>query len=182
MKTCILKILFLILPIISFGQNLNDSILMSFYNKTLTYYFSDSITLPDQKKFGCLLVKIDIETSSLIKNRGPNKFLYFNDSTEKNKILSWPYRRNNGRSIYRINHKLIGRDTVDIIIGGWTIEEASRKKLFLGVWCGGTLGYIPEGRFIYNKASDKWIFTTSGEIMEQEILKFKATLRRNNSP
>ena len=168
MKIRLLIVFMIILPTISFGQNLNDSLLATFYNKTLTYYFSDSITHPDQKKFGCLLIKTDFQTTRLIKSRGPNKFKYFNDSTQENKVIVWPYRRNNGRSIYWINHKLFGTDTLDVNIGGWTLERAKRKMLYFAAWDGGTMGYIPDGRFIFDKTSGSWLFTTYEEIVAQK--------------
>jgi hypothetical protein len=166
----------LLLPTISFGQNLNDSLLVTFYNKTLTYYFSDSITHPDQKKFGCLLVKTDFQTTRLLKSRGSNKFKYFNDSTQKNRVLVWPYRRNNGRSIYWINHKFLGIDTLDVNIGGWTLEKAKRRNLYFAAWDGGTMGYIPDGRFIYDKTIRSWLFTSNEEIVTQKNEEYK---RRN---
>jgi hypothetical protein len=173
MKTRLLIVFLIILPTISFGQNLNDSLLVTFYNKTLTYYFSDSIPHPDQKKFACLLVKTDFQTARLIKSIGPNKFKYVNDNTHQNKVLVWPYRRNNGRSLYWINHKLIGNDTLDVNIGGWTLEQVRRKKMNIAAWCGGTMGYIPTGRFIYNKVTGIWLFTTSSEIIAQKKEEYK---------
>ena len=178
MNTKLLILLLFILPAISFGQNLNDSLLVVFYNITLTDYFSDSFPHPDQKKFGCLLIKTDFQTTKLIKSRGPNKFKYVNDYTHQNKVLVWPYRRNIGRSLYWINHKIIGADTLDVNIGGWTIEKVSRKKINLAAWCGGTMGYIPDGRFIYDKYSDKWTFTTSIEIIEEKSSELKSTLEK----
>jgi hypothetical protein len=167
MKTRQLIIFLFFLPTISFGQNLSDSLLATFYNKTLSYYFSDSTTYHDQKIFGCILLKTEFDSSKLTKFIGPNRLSYFNSNSSEHSVLDKPLKKNKGRNIYWINHKLIGIDTVDINIGGWTIEEASRKKLYLAAWCGGTMGYIPDGRFIYDKPSDKWTFTTSREIIDQ---------------
>ena len=140
------------------------------------YYFSDSITYPDQKKFGCLLVMTDFQTTRLIKSRGPNKFKYFKDNKKTNRVLAWPYSRNDGRSIFLINHRINGTDTIDVNIGYWKIEEAKRNWLVFNVLDVSGIDYIPDGRFIIDKTTGGWLFITHEEMIAQ---KNKENMLRN---
>ena len=150
---CMLIFLF---PTILFGQVINDSLLAAFYNKTLTYYFSDTTVNKDQLKFGCILLETDIDTNRLVKSVGTNKFKYFNSRTSFRDVLVLPLKENNDRSSYRIYHSTLGEDTVDVNISGMTIGAGEEEDaLTFGMWCGGTMGYIPTTRFIYNNVTNK---------------------------
>lgn len=118
-----------------------------------------------------------MNSSGLLKNLGRNKFFYFNDNTPEYSLLIKPYKKNVGRNIYWINHKLYTSDTIDVNIGGWTIETASRKELGLAAWCGGDMGYIPDERFIFNKFNGTWVTVTSKEIIDQRVNEEKAKLK-----
>ena len=173
MKTRLLIIFSFFLPTISFGQHLNDSLLATFYNKTLSYYFSDSTNNYDQNVFSSILLKTEFDSSKLVKYIGPKKLTYFNSNSSEYSVLDRPLKKNKGRRIFSITHKFFGQDTVDIDIGGWILEEVSRKKLNLAAWCGGTIGYIPTGRFVYNRTSGNWLFITSKEIIVQKKEQYK---------
>ena len=84
-----------------------------------------------------------------------------------------PFKINNGRNIYWVNHKIIQQDTIDINIGGWTIESVTKKTMSLGAWCGGTMGYIPDGRFIFDKEKKTWTFVSGKEIINQKMSLWK---------
>jgi hypothetical protein len=162
-----ITILWLIaLPNISFGQIVNDSLLATFYNKTLSCFFPDSITHKDQLRFGNVLVKTDFDAKYLIKTTGKINLKYFNDPTPVHAVLKKPHKKNKGRSVYWIKHKTIGTDTIDVNIGGWTVLKYQHRHLHLAAWCGGDMGYIPEGRFIFDKEKRNWRFQSYHDLWE----------------
>lgn len=157
----------IILPTFSFGQDINDSLLTTFYNKTIALYFSDT-SFSNKTKFDRILLQTDFDTTGLIKYSGLNKFKYFDSKTNIHSVLNKPFKINNGRNIYWVNHKIIQQDTIDINIGGWTIKSVRKKAIFLGGGCGGTMGYIPDGRFIFDKGKKTWTFVSGQEIINQK--------------
>ncbi len=166
--TKLATILIIILPTVSFGQDITDSLLTTFYNKTIVSYFSDT-AFSNNVKFDRILVQTDFDITGLIKYSGLNKFKYFTSKTNKHSVLAKPFKINKGRAIYWINHKFIQQDTIDINIGGWTIESVTKKRMHLGAWCGGTMGYIPDGRFIFDKEKKTWTFISGQEIINQKM-------------
>lgn len=102
------------------------------------------------------------EYTERIKNRieipifkFPNNKELFNLSTKSRERLF----------IYRIEPKVISKDTIDINFG--TVSYKAKrglyfykgikfKKTLIGVSCGGTHGYVPDIRFIYNERIKKW--------------------------
>lgn len=166
--TKLIAILIIILPTVSFGQDINDSLLTTFYNKTITLYFSD--TSSNHKiKFDNILLQTDFDTLGLIKNSGLHKFKYFDSKTNKHSVLDRPFKINNGRHIYWVDHKIIQQDTIDINIGGWTIESVTKKRMSMSAWCGGPMGYIPDARFIFDKEKKTWKFISGEEIINQTM-------------
>jgi len=173
MTTRLLKILTILLPTISFGQSINDSLLSTFYNKTISLYFADSSINNHHPEFENILLQTDFDKARLIKYLDKNKFTYFDSNTDKHSILEKPFKKNNGRNIYWVNHKVLHNDTVDINIGGWTLNNVTKKTMSLGAWCGGTMGYIPDGRFIFDNVSNYWVFVSRQEIINQKVTKWK---------
>ncbi len=169
----ILIILTILLPIISFGQNINDSLLSTFYNKTISLYFADSTFNNHHSEFETILIQTDFDTSRLVKYLDKNKFTYFDSNTDKHSILEKPFKKNNGRNIYCINHNVLHNDTIDVNIGGWTLSNVTKKTMSLGAWCGGTMGYIPNGRFIFDNFSKYWIFVSRQEIINHKWTQWK---------
>lgn len=161
-----LTLLIVLFPTFLSAQNINDSLLTTFYNKTIAHYFSET-SLGDRTKFDYILLRTNFDTTGLIKYSGLNKFKYFDSLTAIHSMLDKPFKSNNGRSIYWVDHKIIQQDTVDINIGGWTIENVSRKRITIGAWCGGAMGYIPKGRFIFDKAKNTWTFVSGQAIIDQ---------------
>ena len=162
----------MMLPTVSFGQDNQDSLLATFYNKTIALYFSDT-SFSNKTKFDRILLQTDFETIGLIKNLRFNKFKYFDSKTNKHSVLDKPFKINNGRNIYWVDHKIIAQDTIDINIGGWTIESVTKKTMYLGALDGGTMGYIPDGRFIFDKEKKTWTFVSRQEIINQKMSLWK---------
>ena len=161
-------------PTISLGQNLSDSLFATFYNKTLTYYYSDTTTYEDQIKFGCILYQTDFDTTKLLRTVGRNTFKFFTSKTNKHSLLNKPLKNNIDRRIYWIKHQTFGQDTVDITIGAWTITHVDKKHLSINVWCGGTMGYLPNARFIFNKLTNAWLFSAPRQqAIKQEQTKIR---------
>ena len=173
-------LLLIALPNISFGQIVNDSLLATFYNKTLSCYFPDSITKKDQLRFGNILVNTDFDSQYLIKTIGENKLKYFNDSTPIHAALKKPHKKNKGRSVYWITHKAIGTDTIDVNIGGWTVLKFKHRQLHLAAWCGGDMGYIPEGRFVFDREKRSWRFQSYRELREIRLNEEKEIMEKRH--
>jgi len=67
--------------------------------------------------------------------------------------------------IIRLNHKTIAKDTVDIIFGDISVTAKRGiffhrgirfKKADFSVGCGGTNGYQPDIRFVYDQEGKRW--------------------------
>ena len=162
-------ILFVFLPAFSFAQHFSDSLLTAFYNKTLLYYFADTTTNKDQVKFGCILIKSSIDTANLVKQVGKNKFRFMDKKSDLHEFLSQPFQKNNGRTFYWINHKSPARDTVDVNVEGYTIDRFDQRQLSFHAWKHGAMGYIPDGRFIYQKEANEWMFLSGEEISSEKM-------------
>lgn len=170
MKIAGLLIMIFVFSNILYGQLLDNKQHIDFFNQTFKEYFgtkdstisdyyilSDSIPNGIQTDYGKFKIHvIDYEQAyPLIK---------------KNIIYS----------LYKANCKHISRDTVDIVIGGWSVDFErilriqkidGKKKLITQnynfvAWCGGTFGYIPQGRFIYSIELDKWNFISEKALID----------------
>lgn len=99
------------------------------------------------------------------------KFLTSNELTK----LSLQEKRT--LSLIRIGHKFISKDTIDINLGnaGYT---ATKKKhadgttytyIDIALSCGGTRGYQPSMRFVYDKTKKEWVltFNSSTEVFKE---------------
>jgi hypothetical protein len=173
-----LFILPLFLPTVSLGQTLSDSLLAVLYNQTLTSYFPDTLPNKDGKKFGYIIIQTDFDVSKLIEKNGVNKFKFINSRTRKQAVLNKPLKTNRNRKIYWIKHNVYGRDTIDVNIGAWEIEDVNKKRISLSVGCGGDMGYIPDGRFIFNSNNNTWIFISGKVIITEKIREFMNQSRK----
>ncbi|MEM6804635.1 MAG: hypothetical protein AAF696_24760, partial [Bacteroidota bacterium] len=72
------------------------------------------------------------------------------------------------RNIYTVFHETISWDTIDVIIIERKLKVENGKKLIL-ISCGGTLGYIPDGRFIFDPQTYNWNFQSRNDIVEEKI-------------
>jgi len=102
------------------------------------------------------------EQTERIKNNFDNSVYRFYSSNE---LFEYAYRNGKTLRLYRIGHKQISNDTIDINFGSLTLTV--KKGIFLKkglhfrkanytLDCGGTNGYSSDFRFAYNRESEKW--------------------------
>ena len=94
-------------------------------------------------------------------------------STDKRDFTSYDF--------IKINN--ISSDTIDINIGGPSINVKKVLKIRKGriitrevnylAGCGGTMGYIPTARFIFDKEKNKWTFKDYEDILEEKLAERK---------
>jgi hypothetical protein len=82
------------------------------------------------------------------------------------KLFKIAYKNNKELNLYRINHKIVSKDTIDINIGEifMTVRKGIYfknklhfKKTFISIPCGGTNGYQPDFRYVFSQKDNKWI-------------------------
>jgi len=155
--TLILIILFLI-PDLIFGQsdNLSSAGLDSMYIKTL----QSQIDLPLIS--GHKYFEIN-ENTNRIKNLVGVDVFKFKTYDE---LIDEAIKSKKTLTIYRVTHKVISTDTVDVNIGQLYISAKRAihfnhglrlKKADIKLSCGGTNGYKPTCRFVFDKTDEKWI-------------------------
>lgn len=155
----------LFLPFLAQGQQVSDSLLTSFYNTTLLYYFSDMATTTKQEQFGSLIIESPV--NNLLQQAGENRFRYIHSHAELRPLLAAPVKQHQGRTFYTIHHTVATPDTIDILIDGYTIDRVRRKRVEAHPWS--AVHIVPEGRFIYDRKSSTWLFY-SGEEISSELM------------
>ena len=174
MKTKIVMLSFIML---SFGstksQNLTDSILINFFNNTFYDYFSKLNT--STNNFYVLKDSIP----ERVTTDYPNFKLHFVDYSQAYPLI----KKGRISELFWAKSESVGVDTVDITIGGWTTaykrvaiirsNEGKRKLVFrnyqFSAWSGGTLSYIPQGRFIFDQKLKIWKYFTEQDIINEKI-------------
>ena len=121
-----------------------------------------------------LMSRLDFVLSSGIKYIEPNEYgLRIKNKVrmpfvilEKDKLFETAYKSNKKNlTIYRIVPEIISKDTIDVNIG--EISLTAKKGLFFRphlhfkkmnylIPCGGTNGYQPDFRFVFNSKNKKW--------------------------
>jgi hypothetical protein len=164
----LLLIFVLHFSLFSFGQGIADSSIAQFCNIALEDYFDSANTPSKNNKFNSFLIETEFDTSLLLQTGDSNKLIFFNAEQGVKSLLDKPYKNHNGRSVYTLKYQIFNEDTVDIVIHGYTIDNIKKKSMSIGVWCGGTLGYIPIARFV--RKESEWTYLSFKELIE---LKFK---------
>jgi len=146
------------------SQELNKKTTLDLYNQTFMDFFSKKVSSTGLKDFY-------IQTDSIHLNNqtdfGDFK-THFVTEEESRRLI----KKNKISELYWTKIKVISKDTIDLIIGGWTVDY--KRKFFKGnftfaAWCGGTSGYVPQGRFIYNHKTQNWKFNSEKEILDRRI-------------
>ena len=91
------------------------------------------------------------------------------------KLKNLKYRKLLKEKVYRIGINIIAPDTIDVNLTSWDIKF-KWGKAWIGVECGGTMGYIPDGRFIFNATSRKWDYYSYDYIYREKIKKYEYPL------
>jgi hypothetical protein len=153
-------------------------------NQTLYSFFEDSIVIHEQGKFKDVLIEIDFDIYCLIKETKYLKFEYLslNKEDEYKKYIK-PLKNKQYRMIYFLRYTSLSIDTIDITISSSNIYKGGEKGYEVAILSGGTMGYIPQGRFIFDKKNGEWSFISERMILEDKILKennlFKEVIREN---
>lgn len=103
------------------------------------------------------------EQTERIKNNFKHSVYGFYSSDE---LFDYAYKHGKTLRLYRITHKQISKDTIDISFSDLSLTV--KKGLFFknglhfreanySLSCGGTEGYVPDFRFVYDKTNKTWI-------------------------
>ena len=175
----IIRLLIIVLGIANnlFGQVFDKEKKVEFFNLTFKDYFTtiDSTTnhyyvLKDSLPDG---IKTDYDKFKIHFITYPQAFPLI--------------RKKNISALYKARCTVISKDTVDIVIWGWSvdfkrvlrIEKINGKKKIItknynfAVWCRGTLGYIPQGRFVYASEAGSWNYITEKSIVKNKLEDYK---------
>ena len=105
------------------------------------------------------------QTERIKHNFDQNSVYKFLSSDE---LFDYTYNHGKRLKLYRVTHKQISNDTIDINFGDLELEVKKGiffknglhfKELNYSLVCGGTNGYIPDFRFIYDKQTKSWRIT-----------------------
>ncbi len=103
------------------------------------------------------------EQTERIKNNFDHNSVYKFLSADE--LFDYAYKHGNTLKLFRITHKQISKDTIDINFGDLALKV--RKGIFFkkglhfreanySLACGGTNGYIPDFRFVYHTQTKTW--------------------------
>ena len=119
--------------------------------------------------------RIDLQLSSGWKFIEPNEQIdriknnFDHNSVYKflsaDELFDYAYKHGKSLKLYRVTHKQISNDTIDINFGYLALKV--KKGIFFknglhfreanySIACGGTNGYIPDFRFVYDKETNNW--------------------------
>ena len=93
-----------------------------------------------------------------------------------NKLKNLKYRKFLKERIYRIVINTIAPDTIDINLIIFSSIKFKWGKVYGEIECGGTMGYIPDGRFIFNATSKQWEYYTYEYIYNKKEKEFNNSL------
>jgi hypothetical protein len=176
MKFVAAIILTLFLCEISLGQKYPQLLVDSFCNVTIDFYYTDFIKPMDSveaytyKPGDPFILKSELTTN--LKSKFKDFTVrYVTQQEALDEIVKAKTRTGSLEKI--IVTQL--QDTINIEIGGWAVRVTKVKykkgkpiavKSTLAAGCGGTLGYIPTCRFIYDKLTNLWTRQTGQEIAD----------------
>jgi len=137
-------------------EPIDKQILDSIYIKAL----SRRIDL--QLSSGWKFIEPNEQTKRIKNNYDQNSVYKFLSSDE---LFDYAYKHGKTLKLYRVTHKQISKDTIDINFGDLALKV--KKGIFFknglhfreanySLACGGTNGYIPDFRFVYDKQTKIW--------------------------
>lgn len=150
----------------TFGQKYSQTLIDSFCNVTIDYYYTDfakpfdSIEAQTYKPTDPYILKSDLTRN--LKTKFKNFTVrYVTQQQAIDEFVKTEHRTGSLEKIFVTQLE----DTINIDIGGWTVQVAKVKykngkaipvHSNFGVSCGGTLGYIPTCRFVFNTTTNNW--------------------------
>ena len=151
---------------ISFEQKYPQTLVDSFCNVTIEYYYTDFIKPLDSiealsfKPRDPFILKSEL-TPALISKFKDFTVRYV---TQQEALKEFVKTKNRTGSLEKLSVNQL-QDTINIDIGGWAVRVTKVKyrngkpfpvnSTFVAS-CGGTLGYIPTCRFVYDKTTNSW--------------------------
>lgn len=157
------------------GQTPGDSTLAAAYNQALSDRLNVFRCFFGQEKW--------IFYSNFLKPEHLNETnrVYFEVVSETN-LISCRKRifiSRKPKEVYFIWHKNFqgAQDTVDILITQQFIRCLKRNRIGIASGCRGTMGYIPDGRLIFNREKNLWeiipfkVLYENALAQQQELLK-----------
>ena len=166
MKTLLLNIIFITACLTSLAQKYPANLVDSFCNSTIEYYYTDfakpldSLEALTYKPENPLILKSDI-TRNLKQNFNDFAVYYLTQQEALEKIC---LTKSRSGALDKITVTQL-KDTINVDINGWGIKVTKVKfkngkpipihSNFIAS-CGGTLGYIPTCRFVFDKNSNSW--------------------------
>ncbi len=156
-----LFILAILLATISFGQKPSEKDLPRLYNMTIREYFSDSSIHQDQKRYGNIIIRTDLDSTLLKRKVGQNHFRFFAHQTPRQALCQGD-KADSGRYIYNIYRKEEQTDTIEVIIGGDIVQwrDDIYSDFLLQTQA---LMDVRVAKFIYNKVTKDWTFIKEPE-------------------
>lgn len=187
MKLTATLILSLFLLKFSVGQKYPQTLVDSFCNETILYYYTDfakpldSIEAESYEPRDPYIMQSELTTNLKTQFNG----FIVRYVTQQQALEEIAATKDRMGSFEKISVTQLP-DTIDVNIGGWAIhvtkvKQKNRRAIPIHsnfyASCGGTLGYIPTCRFIYDKRTRKWIKYTWQESAQ---IKMKALQLNEN--
>src|ERR1700749_4307987 len=155
-----------------FSQTINDSLITACINKTISYTFKDTIFKKLTKRKPPIIIATDLDTLHLLKEVDDKQVLYITARYKKYKKLL-KTKDEDGQSVYTLSYEIYkSRDTIDVVIGESKILF-KKKMIYVAHSCGGTAGYIPNGRFVFNGENKQWRCYSWSEMADAYFYKIK---------
>ena len=166
MKILLTFILTLTIWTTTVGQNYSQALVDSFSNSTIEFYYTEfakpigSIEAANFKPRNPFIVKSDVTKNLRTQYKDFN--VYF--VTQQDALEKISLTKNRTGSLDKIFVKQLN-DTINIDINGWAVKVTKVKFVKgrptnihsnLAASCGGTLGYIPTCRFVYDSVKNVW--------------------------
>lgn len=111
---------------------------------------------------GWKFIEPNEQTERIKNNFDQNSVYKFLSSDE---LFDYAYKHGKTLKLFRVTHKQISNDTIDINFGYLVLEVKKGiffrnglhfRKANYSIACGGTNGYIPDFRFVYDKQIMTW--------------------------
>ncbi|RYE50937.1 MAG: hypothetical protein EOP48_18965 [Sphingobacteriales bacterium] len=166
MKFVAVIILTLFFSDTSFGQKFPQALVDSFCNVTIEYYYTDFIKPLDSvealtyKPRDPFILKSDLTPT--LKSKFKDFTVHY--VTQQEALEEFVKTKDRSGSLEKLFVTQL-QDTINIDIGGWAVRVTKVKykngktipvNSNFGASCGGTLGYIPTCRFVYDGTTNSW--------------------------